>query len=477
MTSRQRFRARRAAALCALSSVCAVTSASAEDEREEQEAAPSQGSKDAPADTDERSAEAATRNNLDAEVGSAAADGLAVAAVSIERLPPAAYPEPRVRGVVGGSLWLNMHGLQWPYMPGQQPGVAGTRIGFSGYGWVDTSYRDVDSGLPDDDPSLKEWRQQSRFLLRATPTHNADGGWFVQGQGEIVLNGQAPTRTEEDIVADDLYVRIGKWNLFDITAGRFQGWEVYHLGMGLDLFTVERDGALTDNNDNRPVDFYGLTYFWDRPNGPGRVAAHYYPTDYLRFELLGQVGSSGLNVLGVRPVGILDVGLVKVKLGAEYGNETARQQSAVSRDRVERRGVAGSVQLVLEPRLEAGAAFAHALVDTWNAQGTFDPGRSTTTTSYGGFASLRVIDPVILGAGGTYTQENNLNLDVTGRLNDERSHLQLFGAAQYALWNQLFLKLVVAHANAHFNPLSETPPIVEVRNKSLSARLRLFYLF
>lgn len=216
-------------------------------------------------------------------------------AVELERLAGQAYPEPHVRGIHGGSLWLTMHGLQWPYMPAADESVS---IGFSGSVWVDTSYGKVDAGLAEDQ-SVKEWRQQSRFVLRVTPTFNYKDDWFLQTQGELVLTGAAPTRTEDFLVADDLYLRVGKWQRFDLTAGRFQGWEIYHLGMGLDLNTVERDGARSVNN--RPIDLYGVTYFWDRPNGPGRLALHYYASDSLRFELLGQIGASSLNVLGVRP--------------------------------------------------------------------------------------------------------------------------------------------------------------------------------
>jgi hypothetical protein len=444
----------------------------ATDTSEEAEDAPAAATETQPAaDTERATLEAPA---LEAPVPADPARNAAVTAIGVERLPAAAFPEPRVRGIHGGSLWLNMDGLQWPYMPALA-GESATRIGLSGSVWVDTSYRHVDSGLPDTDPSIKEWRQQSRLVLRASPTFNMAGEWFVQGQGEMVLTGAAPTRTEEFLVADDLYVRVGRWNRFDLTAGRFQGWEIYHLGMGLDLNTVERDGARTDNN--RPVDLYGLTYFWDRPNGPGRLALHYYATDYLRFELLGQIGSSTLNVLGARPVGILDLGFFKLKLGAEYGKETPRQQSADRKDSLERRGVAGTVQVVLDPVFEAGFALAHALVDTYNVQGILDAGRSTTTTSYGGFANLRVTGPLILGVGANYTKEHNLKVDVTGKLNDVRSHLQLFAAAQYALWDQLYIKAVLASANAHFDPLSDPPPIADFRNTMLSLRLRLMYLF
>jgi hypothetical protein len=371
-------------------------------------------------------------------------------------------------------MWLNMQGHQWPYMP-RTGSDGGTRIAFSGNAWVDTSYQKVDSGVSATDPNIQEWRQQSRMVVRTTPTFNAPNDWFVQANGELVLIGAAPSNPGEDFVADDLFVRVGRWKRFDLTVGRFQGWEIYHLGMGLDLNTVERDGADTLNSN--PVGLYGLTFLWDRPNGPGRVALHYYANDYLRFELLGHVGSSGANELGARPVGIFDIGVLKVKLGAEYVKSTPRQQAEDRKDSTERRGVAGAVQVVLDPHFEAGASFAHALVDSYNNQGVLNVAGSSTITSAGGFANARIMGPLILGAGVTYTQDHNLETDPTGELNDERSHLQVFGAVQYSLWDQLFAKLVLAHANAHFNPLSDPPPVLEYRNKALSARLRLLYMF
>ena len=273
-----------------------------------------------------------------------------------------------------------MQGWQFPYMP-RLAGVPSTRIAFSGMVWSDSSYRKVDSGIAATDPSVREQRQQSRLVLRATPTFNADNNWFVQGQGELALIGAAPVLSNEFINADDLFVRIGRWNVFDVTVGRFQGWEVYHFGMGLDLNTVERNGAVTENNS--PVGIYGLTFLWDRPNGPGYVATHVYPTDYLRFEILGEYGSLSVNQLGVRPVGILDLGIIKVKAGAEYERQTPRQQSPDRMDEVLNRGFGGAVQVVLDPRIEAGVNFARAIVDLRNAQGVLDPAKSTSTYSVG----------------------------------------------------------------------------------------------
>lgn len=394
------------------------------------------------------------------------------AVVGVELLTAEAFPSPQPRGIVGGSLSATNHGLQWPYMPARS-GAAATRLGFSGSAWVDSSYRKVDGGIAAAD--LKEWEQQSRFVLRATPTYNAPGGWFVQGQGEVVLLGATPPTTQENLGTDDLYLRVGKWNVFDVSAGRFQGWEVYHLGMGLDQNTVERSGASTTQNP--ALDIAGdLQFLWDRRDGPGNVALHFYPLDFFRVELLGRVGSTSRNELGLRPTGILDFGIIKAKIAADYVKESPREQQADRKDRSISRGVVGSLQVVLEPVLEAGVSGGYALKDDYNAQGVLNAAGSNTTYSLGGFANVRVTDGVVLGAGAAYTHQHNLEVDVTGRLNDIKTHSQLFGAVQYALWEQLYVKAVVAYASALFDPQSDPMPAT-FRNESLSARIRLAYAF
>ena len=122
-----------------------------------------------------------------------------------------------------------------------------------------------------------------------TPTYNAANGWFAQGNAEFVVHGdmQPDPLTKTLGSTDDLYVRVGKWNVFDVTVGRFQGWEIAnHFGMGLDQNTLERQGAwIVTGQAARPTDGYGLSYFWDRQdNLLGAYAVHVYPTKYLRAE-------------------------------------------------------------------------------------------------------------------------------------------------------------------------------------------------
>src|SRR5690349_13166669 len=104
----------------------------------------------------------------------------AAVAAGIERVPGSGYPEPRVRGIKGGSLWMTMHGLQWPYLPAVG-GKAALRLGFSGSVWSDGSYARITSGNKGatgqpDPPSQKRWANQSRAVLRASPTYSTPEG-------------------------------------------------------------------------------------------------------------------------------------------------------------------------------------------------------------------------------------------------------------------------------------------------------------
>lgn len=391
---------------------------------------------------------------------------------SVELLGPQAYASRQPRGIPGGSLSSVVHGLQWPYLP-TASGLPRTRLALSGRAWVDTSYRSLKGGSAAD-PDRQEWEQKTRFVLRATPTYSTLGGWFVQGQGELVLLGATPASAEESLGVDDLYLRVGRWGVFDVTAGRFQGWEVYHLGMGLEQNTTERSGASTALNPALDIG-RDLQFLWDRRDGPGNIALHVYPLDYLRFELLGSVGGSGSrNQLGVRPAAILDFGILKAKIAADYVRDSARPEQ--QQDRTLQRGIVGGLQVVVRPWLEAGVAGGYALVDDYDAEGALNPEASNTTYGFGGFVSARVLEGVVLGAGGAYSHQRNLQADATGTLNDIETHTQLFGAAQYALWDQLYIKAVVAYADALFDPQSQEMG-VRFHNESLGGRLRLAYWF
>ena len=121
-----------------------------------------------------------------------------------------------VHGLNGGSLWLSSQGLQWPYLPR-------TAIGISGYAWLDTNYRSLTDGNPSATYDRKDLTVQGRAVLRVTPTYSK-GEWFAQVQAELVAN-KTQTTPSANADVDDLWIRIGKWNAYDLTVGRFEAFE------------------------------------------------------------------------------------------------------------------------------------------------------------------------------------------------------------------------------------------------------------
>jgi hypothetical protein len=383
----------------------------------------------------------------------------------LERMPGEAFwPPPYLRGLYGSSVWLStgLHGLQWPY-------YRKTGIGFSGDLWVDNSYEKVTRG-DKTEQNVKAWIQQGRFVLRITPTYT-HGDWFAQVQAELVANKDQTLKQPDVADTDDLWIRGGQWNKWDIQMGRFQGWEVYHLGMGLDLNTFERQGA-TDTN-NPPPDIYGVTYGYYRPSGVGNVAFHLYPTSWLRFELLGQLGNEqGRNTLGGRPVAILDLGWLKFKVGGEYRKLT--QVDPNLKESFVQRGFGAGVIFIFNPIVEFGVNGAIGLVDHTDPRGDNDPTGSYTATSVGGFANVRIVEDLLIGGGFNFTAKEDLHLDMTTGKYGDFTHKQGFGALQYYLYKQVFIKLVVAYSTAHLAPTFSNG---EYDNSAISARLRLQFLF
>jgi hypothetical protein len=365
-----------------------------------------------------------------------------------------------------------MQGLQWPYTPQ-------TGIGLSGYGWLDNMYRLVRLGGNQASDHTTKLFQQGRFLFRVTPTYT-NGSWFVQAQAEIVANKDQINAQANGLVdADDVWVRTGVWQQWDLTVGRFQAFDVYPLGMGLDLNSDERLGAY-DNNNAPPV-LYAADFLLYRPAGPGDVAVHVYPTRYLRFELLGQYGNSGSeNVVGGRPAVIFDVGWLKLRAAVEYQYEFAQDPSPQSKNTIRNRGGGGSAQMVLAPYLEFGVNGAVAIVDVANTQsaGMENLSQSGNKYSFGGFANAApfhgVLPSLLFGLGANFTSFHDLNVNASTGSYERSTNLQMFFAAQYLCYRQLFVKAVFGYAKSHFENVNTLNPYDD---DMLSLRVRLMYLF
>lgn len=407
-------------------------------------------------------------------------DSAATTQIGIQRLPGSAYPADPIRGIPYGSLGLTFHGQQWPYMPGPVNGGSRFVIGLSGWGWIDTAYQKFSpwGNNPNIDQSrIKYWKQQARLVMRATPTYSFDNDWFVQGQAEFVATeDQTIDRSQVGGAdTDDLWLRVGQWKKWDFQIGRYEGWEVFHLGMGLDQNTFERIGAY-GQGDKYNAQFYGVTDNQFRPSGAaGNVGLHYYPTRYLRFELLGTVGSLGQNpVLATRPVAILDFGWVKFKAGTEYQRLSGQQ--ADDRTSTTSKGVGGAVQFVLDPHVEFGFNAAQGTVWSIAPDGQFLTKPSLTRTSFGGFANVsngNPKHPLVFGVGSLFTRNVDQNDVRKNGVVDNYWHLQNFVAAQYVAFNQLYIKVVGGYARGHWN----TAEPLAYDDEMYSLRVRFSFYF
>jgi hypothetical protein len=413
--------------------------------------------------------------------------------VYVEHLGPGAYPG-KLRGLYGGSMWLepSFNGLQWPYMPKSGVGVSGSI-------WVDSGYEKITRDAPQLSPTTM-YLQQGRAVLRATPTY-ASGNFFIQGQVELVGNlcqaqGSTICNDAGTFNTDDLWIRVGHWNVWDLKVGRFEGWELYHTGMGLDVNTLERLGATNIAITNAPSNldapqFYGVNYLHDRPSagmGVGYIALHAYPTQTLRFELLSELGTDnsrnnqGHNYLGGRPSAIFDLGWLKLKAGAEYEKMTLGTSQhfdstlgtmVESKFNQTRKGLGGSVQFVVDPFVEFGGSVGYGKQSSTSDTGIVDPKATTTTLSLGGFVNFRPANLWLLGAGVNWTTQSNsyyVSADA-----DFADHLQTFLAGQYLLARQLYIKAVIGYSRADFQPSDESIKIWS--SYMYSGRVRLMYLY
>jgi hypothetical protein len=403
-----------------------------------------------------------------------------VTEVGFQRLPGSSYPEPQTRGLQYGSLWLTFHGLQWPYLPAKA-GRDRFVVGLSGWGWLDTSYvtfRPWGSNTQAiGSDTLTYWVQQGRMLLRVTPTYSFED-WFVQGQVELVgTENQTINRSDlGGADTDDLWLRIGQWNKWDFMIGRFEGWEVFHLGMGLDQNTFERGGAVSSGDP--PIAFYGLTDNQFRPSGAaGNVAVHIYPLRILRFEALATVGNSGGPEIATRPVAILDLGWLKLKGGFEY--QRIRDQNRNLPDETTSKGVGGAIQFVFQPHVEFGFNLAQGTVESTDIHSQENRKGSFTRTSYGGFANVSngsARHPLMFGVGGLFTRNVDQNSSPANPAQTDNYTLwQSFAAVQYIVFSQLYVKLVGSYSHAHFTQSGTT--VTSYDDEDYSVRLRFAFYF
>lgn len=363
-------------------------------------------------------------------------------------------------GLLGPSPYYVPDGLQSPLRDN------GLHLG--GDFWIDTGYEQRNRGL-ESEPDQHFWLMQGRLMLDATATRTWHR-FFAQVKGQLLAHVDEIPGSEH-IDTDDASIRLGMWDLWDIQFGRFEAWEVYHKGEGLERDTLEDQGAFDG------PDIYEVNYAFYRQSGFGQAAFHAYPFEWLRFEVASVFGNEmGFNTVGVRPAGIVDLGVFKLKLAGEY--RYLENQEEGKEQWEERRGAGGGFQVGLDDlhpvvRLHFGANAAYGVVDRVDAFGKVDERGSPDTLSCGGYLNLGLWS-AILGFGYNHTiEEDRQRNDQTGRVG-HFVHQQAFGSIRHPLvFPWLTAKLVAAWSRADLQPAFDNPR----ENDMFSVRLRLFMQF
>jgi hypothetical protein len=366
----------------------------------------------------------------------------------------------RVLGSETAAISFIRHGLQSSHRE--------TNLLFSGDLYIDTGYEKSLKALGSE-KDVEFWLQQGRFMLRVTPTYST-GSFFVKASAEFLAHVDE-IHGEEHIDTDDAWLKIGMWDLWDLQLGRYEGWEVYHKGQGLERDTLEDLGAFDG------PDIYEVNYAFYRQNGFGQAALHLYPTDYLRFEVGTVFGNDlGFNSIGVRPAGILDFGMVKLKIAGEWRQQKNQEKGKLQE--VEQRGFGGSLQFFFDDPgvalpIQLGVNGAYGLVDKIDPFGKVDEKGSVDTLSLGGFLNMGVASASI-GLGYNHTiQGDRQRNDQSGKVG-RFVHQQAFASVKHPIVvPQATAKVVFAYARTDLKPGFGNDRI----NEMYSVRLRLLYTY
>ena len=369
--------------------------------------------------------------------------------------------ELRLWGVSAPSPYYPAHGLQSPFR------ASGLHLG--GDAWIDTGYESSQREL-DSEPDQQFWLMQGRVMVDLTATRTYRNRFFAQAKAQILAHIEE-IPGDEQIDTDDAWIRFGMWDLWDIQIGRFEAWEVYHKGEGLDRDTLEDKGAADG------PDIYEVNHAFYRQDGFGQLAGHVYPLPWLRFEVASVFGNElGFNSMGVRTAGILDLSWMRVKLAGEY--RKLKSQNEGYKQWETRRGLGGGLQFRIGPpdgwlRADVGANAAYGFIDRVDLFGKVDERGSPDTLSVGGYLNLGLWS-AILGAGYNHTLQGDRQWNDQTDQEGEFQHQQFFASVRHPIVFQwLTAKLVFAWAKADLTPAFDNPRA----NDMYSVRLRVYMTF
>ena len=328
---------------------------------------------------------------------------------------------------------------------------------FSGYFWVDQGYMQAENRLFDgtspgpSNPDREQFYQAGRFVLAVGYIREL-GNLYAKARTSFAVNSNYYSNPGSRVdrfafIPLDAYVEVGVNDLFGIgnllgfRVGRFEGFELYHMGMGLDQYSDERLGV---NYNGRMIDIYELNavrgYFHA---GQGQAAAHFFFQDILKFELAGLFGvdDSFFNHYGVRPVvdistrSLFSMVPFKIVAGLEWTIVDPSSTIAISQEATTF-GYGGRVQLdemplpFLNSAITLGFNYTNKNFEqlvvrmSTAAPRLVDNTNSGDTISYGFFLNYGFLDTFVIGGGYHMSEYKNYS-------GTEITHRQPFLAAQY----------------------------------------------
>ncbi len=245
----------------------------------------------------------------------------------------------------------------------------------------------------------------------------------------------------------------------DIQVGRFLGWEVYHKGQGLELYTLEDRGAIDG------PDLYEVDFTRGHTDGVGQIAIHAFPFENLKIEA-GAVYGNELNTNNLGARSVIDYSIWKLQFvaGAEYLKQ--EPQTDISSFETKMWGYGGRIQINTR-NLTAGFNMTHAETDKTTVDGRHDTLESYKVDCLGGFINIDFWKNSI-GMGYNYTSRE-------AERGDKFTHVQPFVSYLYKLpADGLSAKIVFATAEAEIEDLQVGD---KWKNDMRSVRIRISYDF
>ena len=180
-------------------------------------------------------------------------------------------------------------------------GLAKSQIQYGGDHEIDFHMESQDK----DDVDSKSYFYEGRGVWYIQSIHE-EKDWITEGKvaGEFKLSGE--------VEAEDIFLKYGKKNVWDMTVGRFEAWKFYGLGLDDGIPTVGKGIFVID-------DLRG------RDSGALMIQYHLSPT-YFQLNLMNRkttelddlMNSHDINEIGIRPAVRFQMDQYVILFGSEF---------------------------------------------------------------------------------------------------------------------------------------------------------------